>query len=120
MPAAAASRAVLETVVAPLSPSAAATGRSRTPSLARPGSAQIRSISHAVSPTCGTPSRTAIVAGTPPPARTAGSMSPAAARVSGGGGPGPRRGVLTGRTGASPRHAAGAAGGGDLLGGRGG
>src|SRR5690349_15658818 len=87
MPARAASRAVLDTVVAPLSPVAAATGRSRTPSLARSGSAHTRSTWSGVRPTCGTPSSTAIVAGTAPPARTAASISSAAARLSGRGRP---------------------------------
>ena len=48
MPAAAASSAVLDTVVAPLRPSAAATGGRDTPSLARSGSAQTRSTSSEV------------------------------------------------------------------------
>ena len=75
------------TVVAPLRPSARATGRSRTASLSRSGSAHTRSTCPEVRPTCGTPSRTAIVAGTAPPARTASSTWSAAVRFSGRGRP---------------------------------
>src|SRR3954449_10738178 len=103
--AAAASSAVLETVVAPLRRRAAATGRSRTPSLARPGSPAPRSTSSAVSPTCGTPSRMAMVAGTAPPARTAASTSSAAARLSGRGRPCASRVLSSATTGRPERSA---------------
>lgn len=52
-----------DTVVAPLAFSAAATGRSRWPSLRSPDSVAMRSSSTSFRPMRGTPSSTAIVAG---------------------------------------------------------
>src|SRR6476620_348409 len=105
IPARAASTAVLETVVAPLTPRTEATGRSRTPSLVSPGSPHTRSTCAAVSPACGTPSRTAIVAGTAPPARTAAATSSAAARLSGRGRPWVSSVLASATTGAPERSA---------------
>ena len=87
--------------------SADLTTLSRTPSLARSGSAHTRSTCSAVSPMCGTPSRTAIVAGTAPPFRTASSTWSAAARLSGRGRPWARR-VLSSATTARPAASASA------------
>ena len=87
MPARAARIAVAETVVAPVTPSAAAGARSRKPSLRTPGSVAIRSRCARSSPTEGTPSTTAIVAGTAPACLTMSSSSTATSRLRGRGRP---------------------------------
>ena len=71
MPAREASNAVAATVVPPVVPWAMATGRSRTLSLTAASLPASRSSSSASSPTCGTPSIMAIVAGTAPRSATA-------------------------------------------------
>ncbi len=87
MPAAAASQAVAETVVAPLAPRARATGRSRVPSLRSVVSSATRASSSSSSPTWATPSSTATVAGQAPSSRAMASSSRATSRLRGRGRP---------------------------------
>ncbi|CAM5494006.1 hypothetical protein SGRIM128S_02760 [Streptomyces griseomycini] len=86
-PASDASRAVPDTVVAPLSPPATASGRSRWPSLRMPSPPATRSSCSLSRPTRGRPSSTATVAGTAPSRRTAASSSSATWRLRGRGSP---------------------------------
>ena len=87
MPAREASNAVAATVVPPVVPWAMATGRSLTLSLTAASLPASRSSSSASSPTWGTPSIMAIVAGTAPRSATASSNSRAARMFSGRGRP---------------------------------
>ena len=83
MPAIAASRIVEATVVAPWVPRATTYGRSRTLTFVTSGWLPSSSRSSGDSPIRGRPSRTAIVAGTAPCARTIPSTSVAIATLSG-------------------------------------
>jgi len=87
IPARCAAQIVLETVVAPGSPEATATGRSRRATLvALPGSANTRS-SSAESPATTSPSITPIHAGTAPAERIAALIRSTHSRLRGGGSP---------------------------------
>ena len=81
MPDAAATNDVDATVVAPQVPDAITTARSRTLALTMLGSVATRSSAASSRPIRIRPSRTAIVAGTAPDARTADSMSRAVAAL---------------------------------------
>ena len=87
MPARAATCAVAATVVAPLAPRAAASGRSRALSLATSSREATASSCASESPTRTVPSSSAIVAGTAPCSRTAASISRAIRALSGRGRP---------------------------------
>src|SRR6478609_4816463 len=87
MPARAARCAVDATVVAPMPPRAATLARSRTLTLTTDDSVATRPSASSSSPIRATPSTTAMVAGTAPPARTSPSISRAIRRLSGRGSP---------------------------------